>query len=96
MFAKRRAQARQRRKVKAVVKVAADTLSDSNVFQFRADDIGGEPSLRTFVGAVSKAYGYNVHANIMDGLVSLYGDDEDFVPREVVVLTIGSSGGIPR
>jgi len=80
--------------LKAVVRVAASVLKDSSMLQFRVSEIGGEENLRQLVGKVSIAYGHNVRANIMSGLVTLYGDDIDFAAKDVVVMRFEGKSGI--
>jgi len=78
----------------AIVRIAASVLADNSMLQFRESEVGGGGGVKLLVTKVSKLYGHNVRASVMDGLVTLYGDDADYAASDVVVLRFGVQSGV--
>lgn len=72
----------------ALLQQARSAISDGHRFQFRVEEIGGEDQIRRFVVSLTFSLGKMVRANCGDGLITVYGDDENDDGVSVVVATV--------
>jgi hypothetical protein len=81
--------AEQRESIKgALLTQARVALGDGHRFQFRVEEIGGEDEIRRFVVSLTFSLGKMIRANCGDGLITVYGDDENDDGVSVVVATV--------
>lgn len=71
----------------ALFQQACASIRDGSRFQFRVDEIGGEPMVQKFIVRLSIMLGTHVRASCFHGLVTLY-DDSSPDGTVVVVATI--------